>query len=124
MSLIAAAGIGLGAGTVAGNFIFNYSKNEYIQKINELERFIARLKEHMEKLKELRGQVFEFWEDEDARNTCRVLDDTILEVETETMNAERLCTNYRTTVDSMSGAQGVLGQSIQDALAALTGLDL
>ena len=38
MSIIVAAGVGLAAGSAASGFIFNYTKNEYEQKISELER--------------------------------------------------------------------------------------
>ena len=54
MAILTTVGLATGAALAAENFIFNYSKNEYVQKINVLESQVNALQEHIATMTELR----------------------------------------------------------------------
>lgn len=122
MSIIGAAVIGAGLGTAASNFLFNYTKNEYQEKIGELDRLIGRLKTHLETLTTLREEMPSFWEDEQAQETMTALDLTIQNVRNNMETAESLAETFRKTVDSLDGSQSVLHNFVQDAIGALSSI--
>lgn len=48
-----------------------YTKAQYMARITELEGYHGQLQQHLEKLEELREQVFVFWEDANAEKSAR-----------------------------------------------------
>ena len=51
-----------------------YTKAQYMARITELEGYHGQLQQHLEKLEELREQVFVFWEDANAEKIGKILD--------------------------------------------------
>lgn len=122
MSITAAIVVGGGLGIAASKFLFNYTKNEYDQKIAELDLLITKLNSHLETLISLRNQIPGFWEDENAQNTAATLDVTIEKVRSNMATAESLSNTFKLTVNSLDGSRDVLTGFVQDALGALTSL--
>ena len=119
MSIISAA---ITAGSALKNFLFNYTKNEYEQKIAELDGLITRLNNHLDNLTSLRNQIPGFWEDEKAQATIRTLDVNILKVRRNMETAQALSETFKKTVNELDGSQNVLGNLIQDAQGVLDSL--
>ena len=119
MSIIGAAIIGAGIGKAASGAVFNYTKNLYETRISELERLIARLKEHLSQLEAYRDEMPQFWNDDNARKTGEALDATILSVKNAMATAESLNRTLKGVVDSLGGSNSVLQNAIQDALNLL-----
>ena len=53
--------------------IINYTKKDYDAKITELQGYYDLLSSHLEKLNGLKSQIFDFWNDENARKTAQTL---------------------------------------------------
>ncbi len=120
MSLLVAAGVGLAAGAVGTGFLFNYTKNEYEQKIGELERLIGALEEHLTDMKALRDQVPSFWDDEQGREVIRELDRTIQETEREMETVKTYVRTLQTVVSELDGSKNLMGETIKDLQSALS----
>ena len=120
MSIIGAIAVGAGLGTAVSNYLFNYTKNEYEQKIGELDRLIAQLNTHLETLISLREEMPSFWEDEQAKETSAALDLTIQKVRDNMKTAQSLSNTFKKTVSSLDGSKSVLHGFIQDAVGALS----
>ena len=120
MSIIAAAGIGLAAGSAASGFLFNYTKNEYEQKINELNRLVSVLEEHLVDMKELRDKVPSFWDDDQGLEVYNELNRTIQETEREMETVKTYMRTLQTVVDELDGSKNLMSETIKDLQSALT----
>lgn len=123
MSILGAVAVGAALGTAASGYLFNYSKSEYETKISELEALISRLNEHLTTLRNLRSQVPQFWDDENAQETSRALDTTISKVEREMSTAESLARTFRTAVESLDSSKDVVKNLVSDAMGILSGVE-
>lgn len=124
MSIKGAINVGGSLGKLGTGFVFNYTKDVYENKISELETSIARLNEHLDTLRDLKSQIPQFWEDDNARETAQALDKTIRKVEQQMSTAESLMQTLRTAVNSLDSSKEELHKSIEDALGLLNLLDL
>ena len=115
-------GAALIAGNALKNFLFNYTKNEYEQKIGELDGLITKLNTHLDNLTSLRNQVPGFWEDEKAQATVRTLDVNIQKVRRNMETAKALSDTFKKTVSELDGSQNVLGGLIEDAQGILNSI--
>lgn len=119
MSISAVVSAGAVLGGTGQGFLFNYTRNEYEIKVAELEELIARLNQHLDRLQELRSQIPQFWDDENARETGVVLDKTIKRV-LDAMNlSENLSRTYKSTIEALGGSKETLAELIGDAMGIL-----
>lgn len=123
MAIGTAIAIGATLGLAGQGFLFNYTKDQYEVKVSELEGLLARLKEHLSRLQELRSQLPQFWEDDTAQKTGEALDKTIKQV-IDAMNlSENLLSTYKTVIESLGGSKETLSELITDALGVLSAND-
>lgn len=120
MSIIVAATVGLAAGAAASGFLFNYTKNEYEQKIGELNRLVGALQEHLADMKDLRDQVPSFWDDEQGQEVVRELNRTIMETEREMETVKTYVRTLQTVVSELDGSKNLMADTIKDLQSALS----
>ena len=53
--------------------VLKYTKAQYEAKISELENLLGQLKDHREKMATLKDQMFNFWDDPNARKAGEAL---------------------------------------------------
>ena len=112
----------VGAGKLANNLIFNYSKRDYEIAISKLEGCVKRLDEHLAKLRELRASMPNFWDDEDAKKTRQALDITINSIISNMKICKDLIQTYKNVVAGFDSSKNVVSNLIADALGILGGL--
>lgn len=121
--LAAAAAVGLTAGAAASGLMFNYTKNEYEQKITELEGLIAALEDHLVEMRALKEQIPQFWDDENAREVSWDSVAKIGETERNMETGKTYLRTLRTVVSELDGSKGLMADTIED-LKALTSLGI
>lgn len=104
------------------SLIIKYTQAQYKAKITELEGYESELESHLEKLKDLRSQMFNFWEDQNAQEVGNVLNLEIRSVERMMAQTKDSLRFYRSSVDKLSGADVSAASMIKDALGLLSGL--
>ena len=119
LGIIAAAGL---AGVAANNYVFNYTKDAYEQRINELQSYITKLQDHKKNLEDLRSGISEFWDDENARKTSRLLLEQLGEIERYNEWAEETVRDLQLVVQELDGDKNVLSQLIDDLTDATSAL--
>ena len=122
MSIIGAVAVGAAAGKLVSDFVFNYTKDVYEAKINELTNLVARLKNHLNELENLKSEIPSFWNDDNARKSLEAINLTIQRTKSNMDIAQRLLDNFKETVANMDNSQNTLGSVIEDAVGILTGI--
>ena len=120
MAIGAAVAVGLALGATGSGFLFRYTKNEYEQRITELESYITELDGHLVDMRSLREQIVQFWDDDNAREVSRELDRTIDETVREMSASKSYLQTLRTVVSELDGSKGVITETIQDLISAVT----
>lgn len=119
MSILGAVKVGAQVGIAVHNFVFNYTQNEYEDKIAELERLIGKLETHKKNLEDLKDWIPSFWDDENARKTVATLEITIREVNRKMDTAKDLTAVFKNTVRDLEGSKINLGNLLEDAQGLL-----
>lgn len=101
-----------------------YTKAQYMARITELEGYHGQLQQHLEKLEELREQVFVFWEDANAEKIGKILDIQIRQVQNSMDRTHDLLIFYKFAVEKLDGANLDVGQVLESALGTLAGLGI
>lgn len=101
-----------------------YTKAQYMARITELEGYHGQLQQHLEKLEELREQVFVFWEDANAEKIGKILDIQIRQVQNSMDRTHDLLIFYKPAVEKLDGANLDVGQVLESALGTLAGLGI
>lgn len=101
-----------------------YTKAQYMARITELEGYHGQLQQHLEKLEELREQVFVFWEDANAEKIGKILDIQIRQVQNSMDRTHDLLIFYKSAVEKLDGANLDVGQVLESALGTLAGLGI
>ena len=83
-----------------------YTKAQYMARITELEGYHGQLQQHLEKLEELREQVFVFWEDANAEKIGKILDIQIRQVQNSMDRTHDLLIFYKSAVEKLDAAIG------------------
>lgn len=99
--------------------IINYTKKDYDAKITELQGYYDLLSSHLEKLNGLKGQIFDFWNDENARKTAQTLTRMINNVEFTMNQTSETLIFYRTCVDKLSGTNASISDLLGEAFQVL-----
>ena len=101
-----------------------YTKAQDMARITELEGYHGQLQQHLEKLEELREQVFVFWEDANAEKIGKILDIQIRQVQNSMDRTHDLLIFYKSAVEKLDGANLDVGQVLESALGTLAGLGI
>ena len=119
MSFITALGTGAMLADKLSGFIFNYTKSEYEEKINEVNGKVQELQNHLNDMMQLRSQISHFWEDDNAQDACRLLDATITETTSSMQTAKELMDSLRVIVESMDSQKSKMSEQLDMAKKVL-----
>lgn len=122
MSILGAAAAGVMLGDVAKDLVFNYSKKQYTDKVEELSGLIARLNKHLTELENLRAEVNSFWKDAGSSTALASLDKTIAITKIKTEHAQALMETFQKTVENMDQSQAGLDAALDMAKTILGAL--
>ena len=106
------------------SIVVNYTKAQYVAKITELEGYYRSLESHLARMEELKSQMFNFWDDENARKTGEILAIEIRQVRNAMTRTSDLLTFFKSTVEKLDGANLNVGNVLSDALGILGGLGI
>lgn len=105
------------------SYVIKYDKGVYQAKVTELKSYHKELDTHLTKLKELREQMFQFWDDDEAQKVGQVLNQMIRRVENAMGMTNDQIRLYESSIEKFDAANISAGQSIDDALSILQHLD-
>ena len=123
MPIKEAAKLGYKAGMAIRDYIFNYEKEKYQAKINEIEALKAKLSAHLSELMNLRDQIPQFWDDDNAYETAQALDVTIDRVKHHMNTADSVLRTLNETVAEFDRSNDGVKGLINDALALLNSVN-
>ena len=98
-----------------------YTKAQYQAKITELEGYYNQLNQHLERMKELKEQLFKFWNDANAQTTGQLLAAEIRKVQTAMDRTSDSITMFKAAIDGMDGVNFSIGDILGDALNIVGG---
>lgn len=107
-----------------GNLIFNYTESVYKAKINELNRLIARMKTHVDRLEELRDDLEKYWDDDTAREYYNVISTQIRAVRNALNRTISLSDFYKSSQDEITNKQTLSGEALEDVSAIIKSLGI
>lgn len=99
--------------------VLKYTKAQYKAKITELEGYLKRLKEHKEKMETLKGDMYNFWDDPNAKKAGEALAVQIRQVENAMERTMDLLNFYNKSVEQLDGTNSAIGGLLEDALGIL-----
>ena len=99
--------------------IVNYAKKDYDAKITQLEGYNNLLNEHLGKMRELKGQIKEFWSDDNTETTVMILHEMILKTERTMDDVKENLIFYRSIVDKLEGVNNSSKGVLEEALGFL-----
>lgn len=120
MSIIVAGAAA--AATAGAAIVLKYSKQEYQNKITELEGYYAQLENHLARLEALKTQMFEFWDDEKARRAGIALQEIILKVRNQLNYTNMTLSTFNNCVGDMDQTMTLVGSDLEQAISAVTSL--
>ena len=103
------------------SIIINYAKKDYLAKITELEGYHKQLTEHLAKMQELKSQIPNFWEDENAQKTGEILNIQIHSTERTMAQVEDNLTFYRSIIEKLGGVGSSANELLEKALGIIAG---
>lgn len=103
-------------------FILKYSKAQYQAKISELEGYYAQLEQHLQRMEDLKSEMYNFWNDKNAQTTGQILAIEIRAVRSAMDRTNDMLTFYKSAVDKLGGTDSAVGDLLQEALNLLSGL--
>lgn len=106
------------------SFTLNYTKTQYQTKITELDGYYKRLSTHLTTMESLKDRMYQFWTDENARTTGKMLEIEIRQVKNSMERTQDLLQFYKTSVEKLDGTNQTISDTLGDALKILTGLGI
>lgn len=100
-------------------YSIKYTKSQYAAKITELEGQYSQLESHLSSLEGYKEQMYQFWDDENARKTGEALASMIRQVKNSMDRTKDMITFYKSTVEKLDGANIEVASSISDAIGIL-----
>lgn len=101
------------------SFTVRYTKAQYTAKISELEGYYSQLESHLSTMENLKEQMYQFWDDENARTTGTALASEIRQVKNSMDRTKDMLTFYKSAIEKLDGANIAVGSTISDALGIL-----
>ena len=102
--------------------VLKYTKAQYQAKISELENYLAQLKDHRQKMAELKERMFNFWDDPNARKAGEALAVQIRQVDNSMMRTNDMLRFYQQSVEKLGGTDSAVGGLLEDAISILGSL--
>lgn len=98
-----------------------YTKKEYQLKVTELEGLHAQLATHLDRMEAMKGQMYQFWDDPQARQTGELLAIEIRQVRNAMDRTSDLLNFYKGAVQDLDETQGIVSGLIEQAIGILSG---
>ena len=105
-------------------FIVKYTKAVYTAKITEIEGYKNLLETHLNKLKELKDDMFTFWDDDRAREASKNLFITTRQVEDALSRVSELLIAYKSAVEKYDGTSAAAEDLINESVSILEALGI
>ena len=102
--------------------VLKYTKAQYEAKISELENLLGQLKDHREKMATLKDQMFNFWDDPNARKAGEALAVQIRQLDNSMLRTNDMLRFYQGAVDKLGGTDSAVSGLLGDALGILGAL--
>ena len=102
--------------------VLKYTKAQYQAKISERENYLAQLKDHRQKMAELKERMFNFWDDPNARKAGEALAVQIRQVDNSMMRTNDMLRFYQQSVEKLGGTDSAVGGLLEDAISILGSL--
>lgn len=101
------------------SFTLKYKQSTYERQISLLEGHLNRLQDCYDEMEKLKGEMFSFWNDDNAQTAGVMLDKTMQRVRNEQSRAKKILAYYSSTVTYISGADEALKELSEEAFGAL-----
>ena len=103
-------------------FLLSYSKAEYQAKITELEGYYAQLSQHLERMEQLKSEMFNYWNDEAARKAGLILSSEIRSVRSTMDSTSDMINFYKSAVEKFDGTNASIQDLLDEASFVVGGL--
>lgn len=110
------------AGKIISGLILNYSKKQYVEKIEQLEGYLQKLNLHLAEMESLQGEIKNFWNDANANRATQLLGLEIKAVKRAMETTQETIKFYRTTVESFDETQKKVDEKFDVAFNLLNNL--
>lgn len=124
MSLLGSAAMGLGLSDVAGDIIVKYSKSQYQEKIDRLDRCVQKLASHASNLKGYKEELKTIWDDEQAQKYHKILDKEIKSVENAQEQVNKQIQMWKNAIKEMEDTVTEQQDKMNIVKSALDALDI
>ena len=124
MGIIGAVVSGVTAGNAVTNFIFNYSKSEYAERITKIQGLITELDGHLARLENYKNRLSGIWSDEAGASALKSIQATINITKTKQNNAKQVMNMFQNMIENLDAGQGEWNAKMEEALGLLTGLEV
>lgn len=99
--------------------VIKYTKAQYQSKIDELEAYYNELARHLTNLENLKSQMFDFWNDENARKAADSLVNTITKVKGEMNYTREMIIMYKNIVAKLDSTNASMSDFLEEASSML-----
>ena len=99
--------------------VIKYTKAQYQAKIDELEAYYSELARHLTNLENLKSQMFDFWNDENARKAADSLVNTIVKVKGEMNYTREMIIMYKNIVAKLDSTNASMSDLLEEASSIL-----
>ncbi len=99
--------------------LVKYTKAQYAEKLAELEGYYSQLNTHLSTMQGLKEQMYQFWDDENARSTGNVLASEIRQVKNAMDRTNDLIIFYKGSIEKLDEANLGAGSVVGEALDIL-----
>ena len=96
-------------------------QSQYEAKIAELEQYYILLQQHLNKMENLKENMFQFWDDDNARQAGQVLTLTIRQVTSSMTMTQETLAFYKSAVAKLGATKSVTSGLLDSALQLLSG---
>lgn len=99
--------------------VIKYTKAQYQAKIDELEAYYSELARHLTNLENLKSQMFDFWNDENARKAADSMVNTIAKVKGEMNYTREMIIMYKNIVAKLDSTNASMSDLLEEASSML-----
>lgn len=101
--------------------MIRYEQSQYQVKIAELEGLQSQLEQHLSNMENLKEQMFQFWNDPNAREAGEVLTILVRQVRNAMDRTTDMLAFYRSTTEKLGGVGGIATNLLSEAISILSG---
>lgn len=104
--------------------IYNYTKREYEDKIQDLETYVGTLKDLLGELDTKKKELKKFWDDEEGAKYQATINKNIKACNTAIFNTQQTINELRSTVRKMDNRAKTVNEAIDEAEKVVTVLEM